>query len=149
MTPGADDLVLTTAELADRIGLSPQTIRRMANAAQLPGLKSGRDYRFLWPAIKAHLRNPGQTTAPEADTDQILTTAELADRLRLSAQTIRRMAHRDQLPALKSGRDFRFSWEAVKERLWHPITLEDTTDQPQGAGSRAQHRARGADALNE
>jgi len=143
------DHVLTTAELADRIGLSPQTIRRMANAGQLPGLKSGRDYRFWWPAVKAHLRNPGHATAPETDNDQILTTAELADRLRLSTQTIRRMVHHDLLPALQSGRDFRFSWEAVKEHLWHPITLEDTTDQPQGAGSRAQHRARHTDALND
>ncbi|GAA0965372.1 helix-turn-helix domain-containing protein [Actinocorallia libanotica] len=148
MTTG-NDTVLTTAELGERIGLSPQTIRRMANAAQLPGLKSGRDYRFLWTAVKAHLRNPGHATAPESDNDQILSTAELADRLRLSTQTIRRMAHRDQLPALKSGRDFRFSWEAVKERLWHPITLEDTTDQPQGAGLRAQRRARDTDALND
>ncbi|WP_106398896.1 helix-turn-helix domain-containing protein [Actinocorallia populi] len=148
MTTG-DDLVLTTAELADRIGLSPQTVRRMANAAQLPGLKSGRDYRFLWPAVKAHLRNPGHAAAPETDNDQVLSTAELADRLRLSTQTIRRMAHHDQLPALKSGRDFRFSWEAVKERLWHPITLEDTTDQPQGAGLRAQRRARDTNALND
>jgi excisionase family DNA binding protein len=148
MTTG-NDLVLTTAELADRIGLSAQTIRRMANAGQLPGLKSGRDYRFWWPAVKAHLRHPGQAAIPEADTDQVLATAELADRLRLSTQTIRRMAHRDQLPALKSGRDFRFSWEAVKERLWQPITLEDTTDQPQGAGLRAQRRARNTNALND
>ena len=149
MTTGSNELVLTTAELAERIGLASQTIRRMANAGQLPGLKSGRDYRFLWPAVKAHLRNPGQTAIPETDSDQILTTAELADRLRLSTQTIRRMSHRDQLPALKSGRDFRFSWEAVKERLWQPITLEDTTDQPQGAGLRAQRRARDTNALNE
>jgi len=148
MTTG-NDLVLTTAELADRIGLSAQTIRRMAGAGQLPGLKSGRDYRFWWPAVKAHLRDPGQAAIPEADTDQVLATAELADRLRLSTQTIRRMAHRDQLPALKSGRDFRFSWEAVKERLWQPITLEDTTDQPQGAGLRAQRRARDTNALND
>ncbi|ROO88116.1 excisionase family DNA binding protein [Actinocorallia herbida] len=146
-----EDQILTTTELAAKIGLSPQTVRRMANAGQLPGLKSGRDYRFLWAAVKAELRNPGRALLPDADVDQMLTTTELADRLGLSPQTIRRMAHAGTLPALKAGtRDFRFSWEAVKARLWQPITTEEdpTAQPPHGAGFRAQRRARASDALD-
>jgi excisionase family DNA binding protein len=88
----------------------------------------------------------------------VLTTAELAAKLGLSAQTVRRMANAGQLPALKTGKDFRYSWSAVKEKLRQPHTESestpaDDTDPPQpgavrsldaarqGAGYRAQRRA--------
>jgi hypothetical protein len=53
-----------------------------------------------------------------------------------------------QIPALKTGKDFRYSWQAVREVLRQPHrqpgeAAHDPTDQPKkGAGYRAQHRAR-------
>ncbi|MEU5993324.1 helix-turn-helix domain-containing protein [Spirillospora sp. NPDC047418] len=57
-TPGRDPDVLTTAELATKLGLSPQTVRRMANAGQIPALKTGKDFRYSWQAVREVLRQP-------------------------------------------------------------------------------------------
>ncbi|MGI5325081.1 helix-turn-helix domain-containing protein [Actinomadura nitritigenes] len=57
-TPGRDPDVLTTAELATKLGLSPQTVRRMANAGQIPALKTGKDFRYSWEAVREVLRQP-------------------------------------------------------------------------------------------
>ncbi|GAA0284531.1 hypothetical protein GCM10009527_095800 [Actinomadura nitritigenes] len=91
------------------------------------------------------------TDTPGRDPD-VLTTAELATKLGLSPQTVRRMANAGQIPALKTGKDFRYSWEAVREVLRQPhhqgdAADDEQTDQPaqptrRGAGYRAQRRAR-------
>ncbi|WP_131738856.1 helix-turn-helix domain-containing protein [Actinomadura roseirufa] len=59
-TPGRDPDVLTTAELATKLGLSAQTVRRMANAGQIPALKTGKDFRYSWQAVREVLRQPHQ-----------------------------------------------------------------------------------------
>ncbi|MFA1551752.1 helix-turn-helix domain-containing protein [Actinomadura chokoriensis] len=86
------------------------------------------------------------TETPGRDPD-VLTTAELATKLGLSPQTVRRMANAGQIPALKTGKDFRYSWQAVREVLRQPHqqpgeAADDTTEPKKGAGYRAQHRAR-------
>ncbi|MEV5831468.1 helix-turn-helix domain-containing protein [Spirillospora sp. NPDC052242] len=88
------------------------------------------------------------TEKPGRDPD-VLTTAELAAKLGLSPQTVRRMAHAGQIPALKTGKDFRYSWEAVREVLRQPhhepgVTHDRTADQQpdKGAGYRARRQAR-------
>src|SRR5688500_9235256 len=71
--PGRDPDVLTTAELATKLGLSPQTIRRMANAGQIPALKTGKDFRYSWQAVRDVLRQPHQDPGVPTDdqpTDQ-------------------------------------------------------------------------------
>jgi excisionase family DNA binding protein len=65
---GRDPDVLTTAELAAKLGLSTQTIRRMAGAGQIPALKTGKDYRFLWSAVLEVLRRPA---SPNGDSDEV------------------------------------------------------------------------------
>ncbi|MGP4026167.1 helix-turn-helix domain-containing protein [Actinomadura sp. 3N407] len=93
------------------------------------------------------------TETPGRDPD-VLTTAELATKLGLSPQTVRRMANAGQIPALKTGKDFRYSWEAVRQVLRQPHhqsgeATDDSTEEPEpskGAGYRAQRQARaGAD----
>jgi excisionase family DNA binding protein len=90
---------------------------------------------------------PAMTETPGRDPD-VLTTAELATKLGLSPQTVRRMANAGQIPALKTGKDFRYSWQAVREVLRQPHhqpgeAADDPTDLPnKGAGYRAQRRAR-------
>ena len=71
-TPGRDPDVLTTAELATKLGLSPQTVRRMANAGQIPALKTGKDFRYSWEAVRQVLRQPHHQPGEAADdpTDQ-------------------------------------------------------------------------------
>jgi excisionase family DNA binding protein len=72
-TDGRDPDVLTTAELATKLGLSAQTVRRMANAGQIPALKTGKDFRYSWTAVKEVLRQPHQepgSATPDEPTDQ-------------------------------------------------------------------------------
>ncbi|MEW9534149.1 helix-turn-helix domain-containing protein [Microbispora sp. NPDC049125] len=59
---GRDPDVLTTKELASKLGLSAQTVRRMANAGQIPALRTGKDYRYSWNAVLDVLRQPHPTT---------------------------------------------------------------------------------------
>lgn len=66
-TPGRDPDVLTTAELATKLGLSPQTVRRMANAGQIPALKTGKDFRYSWEAVREVLRQPHHQPGDAAD----------------------------------------------------------------------------------
>jgi excisionase family DNA binding protein len=89
-------------------------------------------------------------TEPSGPDPDVLTTKELAVKLGLSPQTIRRMANAGQIPALKTGKDFRYSWEAVRDVLRQPHRSEehitDDEQQPdpkrrQGAGYRAQRQA--------
>ncbi|GAA1501414.1 helix-turn-helix domain-containing protein [Actinomadura napierensis] len=68
-TPGRDPDVLTTAELATKLGLSPQTVRRMANAGQIPALKTGKDFRYSWEAVREVLRQPHQQGNAADDPD--------------------------------------------------------------------------------
>ncbi|MFC0037215.1 helix-turn-helix domain-containing protein [Actinomadura rayongensis] len=65
--PGRDPDVLTTSELAAKLGLSPQTVRRMANAGQIPALKTGRDFRYSWEAVRHVLRQPRDLPGEPAD----------------------------------------------------------------------------------
>jgi excisionase family DNA binding protein len=99
--------------------------------------------------VTTTLERLAMTDIPGRDPD-VLTTAELATKLGLSPQTVRRMANAGQIPALKTGKDFRYSWEAVREVLRQPHHQpEDVADDPRdteatkkGAGYRAQRRAR-------
>ncbi|WP_433236620.1 helix-turn-helix domain-containing protein [Actinomadura nitritigenes] len=55
---GLDPDALTTAELATKLGLSPQTVRLMANAGQIPALKTGKDVRYSLEAVREVRRQP-------------------------------------------------------------------------------------------
>lgn len=46
-----DPNVLTTEQLAARLGMTANTVTRLARAGRLPGLRAGRDWRFYWPAV--------------------------------------------------------------------------------------------------
>jgi two-component system sensor histidine kinase BarA len=50
---------LTVAEVAHLLGVSPDTVYRLAAAGELPGRKIGRIWRFSRDAIKRHLRCRG------------------------------------------------------------------------------------------
>jgi DNA binding domain, excisionase family len=64
---GRDPDVLTTKELAAKLGLSAQTVRRMANAGQIPALRTGKDYRYSWSAVLDVLRQPHPISGGDHD----------------------------------------------------------------------------------
>jgi excisionase family DNA binding protein len=71
--------------------------------------------------------------------DELLTTRELAGRLRLGVPTIRSWARRGRIPALRvTSNRFRFVWSAVVEALGRtavaPAQEASSADQPERGG---------------
>ncbi|MEZ0071649.1 helix-turn-helix domain-containing protein [Planotetraspora sp. GP83] len=78
---GRDPDVLTTKELAAKLGLSAQTVRRMANAGQIPALRTGKDYRYSWNAVLDVLRQPHPITGGSENEENRPGAGRLATRL--------------------------------------------------------------------
>ncbi len=69
---------------------------------------------LLQPAL--NLVEPGD---PGALIDPLWTVEDVADYLKLQPETIRSMARRGELPALKIGKVWRFQRNAIREMLIH------------------------------
>lgn len=67
---GRDEDVIGTKELASRIGVSEQTLRRMAEAGEIPGKKYGKNWRFSYTAVLEQLRRPHPTSGARHADDQ-------------------------------------------------------------------------------
>jgi len=63
-------------------------------------------------------------------TDEILTVAEVADRLRMKCSWV--YAHADELGAFKLGKYRRFSWQRVLERLNRAVEVGSVAQRPSG-----------------
>jgi putative molybdopterin biosynthesis protein len=57
------------------------------------------------------------TNTQMLQTDHLLTTDELARRLRVSRMTVYRMVRNQSIPYLRIGRELRFNAESVLQRL--------------------------------
>lgn len=78
-----DPNILTTEQLADRLGCSVQTLQRWARAGKIPALRAGKDLRFQYDkvlaALEAHhagrieARRNGAAPPAEPDLDAIAT----------------------------------------------------------------------------
>lgn len=56
-------------------------------------------------------------TAGEGEVNELLTVAEVADRLRVSTMTVYRLIQRDELPALRIGRSYRIESSELEAYL--------------------------------
>jgi excisionase family DNA binding protein len=54
-TPPSDEPLLTTAEAATRLGLKPDTVKKMALRKQIPSVKYGKLRRFEATAIREYI----------------------------------------------------------------------------------------------
>lgn len=61
---------------------------------------------------------------------ELLTVAEVAERLRVSTMTVYRLIQRDELQALRIGRSYRIAQDALTEYLQTDEVREDV---PQGS----------------
>ncbi|MEV4255191.1 protein kinase [Spirillospora sp. NPDC049652] len=60
--PAVPDEVLTTAQLASRLSLTPRKVRQLAKDGAIPSSREGTAYRFSWAAVREALRT-GQRTS--------------------------------------------------------------------------------------
>ncbi|MFI0483033.1 helix-turn-helix domain-containing protein [Actinomadura sp. 9N215] len=70
------------------------------------------------------------STGYKPDPD-ILTTEELSAKIRIAPPTIRKAASRGDIPGMRIGKDWRFSYRAVVAAIasYHPVA-DDGTDEP-------------------
>ena len=73
---------------------------------------------------------------PSKRDPNVLDAVELGNRLGIHSTTVRRLALEGQIPGLRLGREFRFWWPAVIERLGQSdpaLISEDETSEEEGA----------------
>jgi excisionase family DNA binding protein len=66
--------LLTCEETAERLRVSVETVRNLANAGELPGSKIGRAWRFPKAEIDALLRCQSKSSAPASKSQPVATT---------------------------------------------------------------------------
>ena len=96
-----DDAVLTTAEIATHLQISPRRVRQLIRYQKLPAEKVGTIWIFRassWKSLGEPDEDPGSFDGV------LLSTREAAEHLNLTPEEIRKMIHLDQLPAAKAGR---------------------------------------------
>ena len=60
---------------------------------------------------------------------ELITANVVADRLRVTPQTVRRLAREGKLPAVRVGRTYRFDWDKV----WATVQQEPAHNNEEGA----------------
>lgn len=49
--PPSDPDILDVETLAQRLGVAPNTLRKLARNGEIPALRIGKAWRFYWPAV--------------------------------------------------------------------------------------------------
>ena len=57
-------------EMADILGVTPQTVRNLAKREKIPHLRVGKQYKFEPELVKAHLMGGSATNPDVADPDE-------------------------------------------------------------------------------
>jgi excisionase family DNA binding protein len=119
----ADPDILTTNELAIKLHLPAAIVRRMARGGQIPTIEGsggrgrGHGFRFSWRSVREALDvEDGPEPVIGRDPD-VLSAEELAVKLGWSLQTIWDLANSGKIPGLRAGKDWRFYWPAIRDRL--------------------------------
>jgi|SRR5579859_7979791 len=112
---GAD--FLTAEEFGSRVHIGRvHTVRSLCAGGLVPGAsKIGREWRIHWPTFYAALAGPG---VPDGE---VVTSAELARRLRVSSRVVRRASAAPgtpgKLPGLQLGKTWLYALPAVHAQV--------------------------------
>ena len=60
-----------------------------------------------------------------ANVDQILTVWEVAELLRITRQTVYRLAREGKIPAFRIGTDWRFRRDAIDRFMKRPMSIDE------------------------
>lgn len=123
-SPDAD--VLTLPEVAEWLGLHPNSVHRAARSGRLPARRVGKEWRFLREAVAARwtpgrrLRGaasppPPAVALPEAPEE--MSAAEACAFLRIQLNTFYTEALAGRLPAWKDGKEWRTTEAALRDYL--------------------------------
>jgi DNA-binding CsgD family transcriptional regulator len=101
--------ILTPEAVADRLGLSVETVLAALADRKLPGRKFDDQWRVSWPAVLDSFEND-----PASD---VIRPNLLAERLGLTIQTVRVLLDKGHLPGKKFGGSWFVYWPAVLAAL--------------------------------
>lgn len=64
--PPSDPDILDVETLAERLGIAPNTVRKLARNGEIPAIRLGKAWRFYWPAVVGTVSSlPEETTGDE------------------------------------------------------------------------------------
>lgn len=106
-----EERMLTPDEVAERLGVSRMTVGRMARDGRLPHNRVGGQIRVRESVVA------GMISRREADAKGWLTAEQVAERLRVSVHTVRRLAKAGELPHVRVGEEIRVPPEKLVEYL--------------------------------
>lgn len=106
--------VMTTSEVMTWLGLSRPALVAQIQAGDVPASRIGGEYRFWRPTLLRQFFGQEQAVEPGRD---VITPDDLAERLRLSAQTVRSRIADGSIPASKFGNQWRIWWPTILGRL--------------------------------
>ena len=112
-----DERVMTRTEVASWLALSIPTLMTRIREGEIPATRIGGEWRFWRPALRARLFPAEAPPEPDRNEPEVLTTAQLAELLRLTGETIRARIEDGSIPASRIGNQWRIYWPAIRARL--------------------------------
>lgn len=116
--------IMNVEEVSCYLNVSPTTIYKAAQNAQIPGRKIGRDWRFSQPLIANWLCGQWEAAVEQVlflngqeSKDQIFDVNAAASYLRVSTTTIYAAVKDGQMPGQKVGKQWRFSKSVLNHWL--------------------------------
>lgn len=112
-----DPRIMSTHEVAQWLSTTASTLLAQVHAGTIPSSRIGAEFRYWRPLLTRTLFGESEPPMPEYDVPEVLTAAQLAQKLQIGVATIRRRATDGSIPATRIGNDFRFYWPAIRRRL--------------------------------
>ena len=112
-----DERVMTRTEVASWLSLSFPTLMARISDGEIPASRIGGEWRFWRPTLRSRLFPAEAPPEPERDEPEVLTTAQLAQLLQLTGETVRARIEDGSIPASRIGNHWRIYWPAIRARL--------------------------------
>lgn len=112
-----DEQVMTRTEVASWLALSIPTLMARVREGEIPASRIGAEWRFWRPALRSRLFPQEAPTEPRRHEAEVLTTAQLAELLQLTGETVRARIEDGSIPASRIGNQWRIYWPAIRARL--------------------------------
>lgn len=65
--PPSDPDILDVENLAERLGITPNTVRKLARNGEIPAIRIGKVWRFYWPAVVGTVSQMPEGLGDDAD----------------------------------------------------------------------------------
>lgn len=127
--------LLTLEQAAELLQLHPRTVVAKARSGEIPGSKLGGGWRFWRPSLEAMLSGRPVTPVDPDGTHPWISTAQAADLLGTTRQTVLNLLAKRQLPAAKVAGQWRVDWWRVRNAIavGELIMPRDDEGPPNGA----------------